>query len=160
MFLTGHSIPTYRRARRSWVFNFIKKCRKWTWLNENSPRCCMTILCFGRVCGWAICLVRRARPCVFDSDLYQFQHLRSQSTWMLCVCTRDTLDPIYEHSSTFIHVAKIPLERVFFLLLTIKPRQINHVIVHLSGPTAPPNSHTSWHMEGTDVFYTEILNRT
>ena len=53
-------------------------------------------------------------PCVFDSDLRQFHHLRPQSTWMICVCARDSSDSNYKHSTTFIHVASIPLERVFF----------------------------------------------
>jgi len=29
-------------------------------------------------------------PCVFDSDLRQFHHLRPQSTWMMCVCSGKT----------------------------------------------------------------------
>jgi len=62
-------------------------------------------------------------PCVFDSDLRQFHHLPPQSTWMICVCARDSPDSNYKHSTTFIHVASIPLERVFFGLLTIKSRQ-------------------------------------
>ena len=53
-------------------------------------------------------------PCVLDSDLRQFHHLRPQSTWMICVCARDSPDSTYKHNITFIYVVSIPLERVFF----------------------------------------------
>ena len=67
-------------------------------------------------------------PCVFDSDLRQFHHLRPQSTWVICVCARDSLDSIYKHSTAFMYAARIPLEIFFFGLLSNKPRHINYVI--------------------------------
>ena len=38
----------------------------------------------------------------------------SINMWVMCVCTRHSLDSMYKHSTTFMHTASIPLERVFF----------------------------------------------
>jgi len=63
-------------------------------------------------------------PCLFDLDLRQWHNLRPQSTWMICVCTRDSPDSNYKHSITFIHVARIALERIFLDFSRLNPDKL------------------------------------